>query len=408
MAAKEPIDSDIEIEAAPAGKDAGELLSDVAETIAAKAILAAKSGSKTNFIDGQKVEPAQASSAAKKPQPKTPAKAASKGPHDSISDGDEEREGFSDAYDQTFGAGAFTFKEGKDGFDMDNVGRFTSTPSSAYANTVSYDSPSGAKSEALQQTEAWFGIAEAEMGGDGNPYTNDLAFEYDAHDFGNPYSNRYDLVEDRDFLSQIRYEEDYIDTGLGCSRYGGAFDEATRPLVENLNAWKTDSALVQRAQGATVDEETGMVYVDGKYLDPKTDPEAQKIVAAKIGMATEPELAAPMAFKPKAELDAMAAADPFFKKPEILAQREAGALPPTALAAKKDPLAISGIGQGGDIGYAYQSLDEITASALKTSTPKTTAAAPAPADPLADLEMQKPKPMAVAAPAPATPAPVPG
>lgn len=401
MAAKDPVQQDTEAEPVPV------------EAVIEQVASALPAANADQFIDGQKVTPPQAAAAAKKPLPKTPAKAATKGPHDSVSDGDEDREGFSDAYDQTFGAGAFTYKEGKEQFDMDNAGRFTNTPSAVYsASAYSYESAaSGTKSDALQQTETWFGIAEAAMGGDGNPYTSDLAFDYDAHSFGDPYANRYTLTDDRDFLSQIRYEENYIDTGLGCSRYGGSFDQATRPLVETMNAWKTDSALVQEAQKATVDDETGLVYTsDGRELDPKTDPEAQRIVQAKIGLATEPEQAAPLAFKPKAELDAMAAENPLFKKPEILAKKDGatGAGAPT-LAAKTDPLSITGIGQAGDFALAYQSVDQIAAGVIKDNSYTAKASGPAATDPFADLEIQKPKAQPiVAGPAPAGPAPAPG
>ena len=401
MATKEPIDS---VEEAPAVKDAGELVSDVAETIAAKAIQAAQLSSKTTFIDGQKVSPEQSAATARKPQPKAAAKAPVKGPHDSVSDGDDDREGFSDAYDQTYGPGAFTYKEGKEQFDMDNAGRFTNTPSSVYGTSMSFDSPTGAKSESLQQTETWFGIAEQVMGGDGNPYTSDLAFSYDAHDFSNPYSQRFDTLNDYNVLSQARYENGILNIGNSCARPGGAIEEAAREGIANVNAWKTDSALVQQAQKATVDEETGMVHLeDGRVLDPKTDTEAQRIVAAKIGMALEPEKAAPMAFKPKAELDAMAAENPLFKKPEILAKNEVGTVPPADFKLKTHMPTISGIGQAGDLGYTYQSIEELTASALKGNTlaAKTTPGA----DPLAGLDGQKLKPMGMAAPAPAGPAP---
>ncbi len=393
MAAKDPVQQDTEAEPVPV------------EAVIEQVASALPAANADKFIDGQKVTPPQAAAAAKKPLPKTPAKAATKGPHDSVSDGDEDREGFSDAYDQTFGAGAFTYKEGKEQFDMDNAGRFTNTPSAVYAaSSYSYESAaSGGKSEALQQTEAWFGIAEAAMGGDGNPYTSDLAFDYDAHNFNNnTYSYHFDPIQDYNTLSSARYEDGVLFIGNSCARPGGAIEQAALEGMATVNAWKTDSALVQKAQEAIVDEETGMVYVNGQYLDPKTDPEAQKIVAAKIGLATEPEKAAPMAFKPQAELDAMAAENPLFKKPEILAKREAETGAP-AVAAKTDPITITGIGQAGDYALAYQSIDQITASVLKDNAYSAKTGGPA----IADLDLQKPKLGAPTPAAPAGPAPAP-
>lgn len=394
MAIKEPIDSDTEIEA----PDAGERLSDVSETIAAKVIQTA-SASAATFIDGQKVTPEQAAKRAQPPKPS--AKAPPKGQNKSAPAEEEEREGFSRAYDQTFGAGAFRVdNDGQEGWDMDQAGNSTN---SGPIYGVSSNNNSGEKPIALQQTEAWFSVTEMAMGGDGNPYTSD-AFRYDSHNFSNnPYSSN-DFSSNYTRLSQIRYEDGYIDDGLGCSRYGGQLDEATRSMVENIHAWKTDSAIVQLAQRAIVDEETGLVYVDGKEMDPNTDPEAQKIVAAKIGLALEPEKAAPMAFKPKAELDAMAAENPLFKQPEILAKNADGTVPPAAFGPKKDPLSISGIGQAGDLAVGYQSIDQITAAALKGSS------LGAPAGPLlADLDpLKQPKvQMGPVAAGPAGPAPAP-